>query len=86
MFNFKFSRVTLKAFMYCILLFAVGNFLFSLHLHDSTSYINIGGIIITAIFGGIVLLATEKTIRKIFGKFDHCETNMYDDCLSEGKF
>lgn len=97
-FNFTLTRYILKTFEACVFVYALGGLTFSYHIRKGNQLTSIGPDvgnlsiiqIVTFAIGFAYLLflivASIRIERKTFGSYQSEETNMYDDCVADGKF
>lgn len=85
-FNFNLTRSIRKIFESSIFVFALGNFLFSLHFKGALNVFNLVGLGICVIFILFIIFVPEKLERRLAGRYERCEKLIYDDCVADGKF
>ena len=85
-FTFNLTRHVSKMFESSLMIFALGNFIFAMHIKAGLNYMNIIGLVISLIYVTFITFVPEKLERRIVGQYERCERPMYDDCVSDGKF
>ena len=68
-FNFTLTRHIRKIFEATILVFALGNFLFALHIKGGLNYMNIIGLGIALLYTLFILFIPEKLERRLIGQY-----------------
>jgi hypothetical protein len=82
------SRVIFKVFEGSLLVFTVGNLIFSTVIYGESriDIINIISLGIAFVYTCIVMFASQTLERKLFDSYETFEKNSYSQCLSEEKF
>lgn len=85
--DFELSRAILKIFECSLLLFAVGNLLFSLVLHKAyLNKLNVASLVISALYCAFSLFAPRHLEQRLFGRYEEIEKTAYTDCLRNRRF
>lgn len=88
-FNYRLSRLTLKAFECSVFVFALGNLLFSITIHttkEETQYhiLNLVSFFVALVYCIAIMFLPKKWFEKI--EDDNYETKSYSDCLKDKDF
>lgn len=93
-FDFFVSKSILKLFECSLIIFAVGNFIFSKavrgdNIHydgDKINYVNVVSLIIASLYTFLILFAPSHWEKKLFGSYEEIEKKTYSTCLNDQKF
>lgn len=88
-FNFRLSRMTLKAFEFSVFVFALGNYIFSFTIHptkDESEYhvINLIALLLALAYCIAIVLLPKKWFERI--DVESYETASYNQCLQNESF
>lgn len=86
-FGYFLCNETSKLFESSVFALGLGNFIFSLYIHNfQLSVISVVGFGIATVFTILVWVTPKKLEAIIFGQYEYNEKYTYDDCLHDGKF
>lgn len=85
--DFALSRTMLKIFETSLFVFALGNFIFSIVLHNNyVNPVNIAALIISGLYSCFILFAPRYLQKRFFGSYEEIEIKAYSECLKQRLF
>jgi hypothetical protein len=85
--DFFLSRTILKIFEASLFIFAFGNFVFSIVVHNKyVNSVNIAALVITGLYTLFIMFAPRHLEKKIFGSYEEVEKKAYSECMKERLF
>jgi Ca2+/Na+ antiporter len=70
-----------------LIVFVVGNLIFSIVLHDGyVNYINLVSVVLAVIYIAFIMFSSTSLDRKIFAHYEKIETKTYSMCQKEDRF